>query len=86
MFKKNDKVIIKANDNNLIGGMFNHLSIEGIKYYFNNKRVGFISACWENEIIGDIVEIGKDNIYLIRSGNDRYAFTNNYNEMKLLEG
>ena len=87
MFKKNDKVIIKANEfcKLTIGGIINNLTSTGKKQIFGKDFKLQLTSYWEKELKGDIFKIGKFNTYIIRSGNDYYCFNNDYDEMKLEE-
>ena len=83
VFKIGDKVVIKAKKGNdgYIGGIINYPSTYTMKSTFNT--IEKISKFFGDELKGMIIEVGRHNSYLIKSNNNVYMFTNNYNEMKL---
>lgn len=82
MFKQYDKVRIIGNNSNFIDGIHNHMTREVKKDIFGFYI--FTSSFWGNILAGHILFIGKDNHYIIRSGNDYFVFCNVYNEMELI--
>jgi hypothetical protein len=85
MFKVGDKIIIRNDKDNLyyICGIINHPTEKLKKDVFDGLILD-TSSFWKNELKGSIYLIGKDNHYIIISGNDYYVFTNDYNEMELI--
>jgi len=86
-FKKLERVFITGNDDKeLIGGIHNFDTQETIKENFG-REIDYCK-CWENDIIGRIIEIGKNNFYIIEDISNPhkvYVFENNYREMYKIE-
>jgi len=84
--KIGDKVVIKSKEDNdgYIGGIINYPSERFMKNVFVTK-VEKISKFFGYELKGTVIEVGKDDTYLIEVNNKVYVFTNDYNEMTKLD-
>jgi hypothetical protein len=90
MFDIGDKVKIKRGkqiSEHMAGvaGMLNHMSSHGVRYTFGTFD-NQLSAFNGEELTGTIYIKGYFNSYIIKTQDNKYhAFTNEYNEMELIE-
>lgn len=81
-FKIGSKVIITGNDEFEIGGINNFCTDVYLRDVFS-KPIKY-DRCFLAQIEGEILAIGKYNMYLIKSKDyKKYIFCNDYNEMRL---
>lgn len=88
-FNVNDKVVITAKDDEIIGGMHNFDTDEALVHNFGVKVNYSRCSFWNNKIKGTIKKIGINNFFLIEDDEiigKIYVFNNTYNEMKLFKG
>lgn len=81
-FKPGTKVIIKGNciSSRLIGGLYSSPT-PSFQFELFRRTFPISRGYWKDILKGVIEEVGNDNHYIIRDGNNYYVFSNHYGEM-----
>lgn len=81
MFKIGDKVKVTGNDDDYIWGIYNHMTDK--MFYDTFGRYLLLSHHWNKHLEGEIFLIGKNNNFVIKSGDKYYCLHNDFKEMEI---